>query len=64
MAWFKRKKGEYIQKQRIKKTFLKDCSINVQCKHIILMEEHAKLFLCSKCNFMTELIAKNILVFI
>jgi len=53
MAWFKRKKrGIYTEtkdKKNLPEGLWHKCP---NCKHIILMEEHKKLFyVCSKCSF-------------
>ena len=61
MAWFKRKKkGIYTEtkdKKNLPEGLWHKCS---NCKHIILMEEHAKLFyVCSKCNFHDRISSKD-----
>ena len=61
MAWFKRKKkGIYTEtkdKKNLPEGLWHKCS---NCKYIILMEEHAKLFyVCSKCNFHDRISSKE-----
>ena len=66
MAWFKRKKrGIYTEtkdKKNLPEGLWHKCS---NCKHIILMEEHAKLFyVCSKCNFHDRINSKEYFSFL
>ena len=66
MAWFKRKKrGIYTEtkdKKNLPEGLWHKCS---NCKHIILMEEHAKLFyVCSKCNHHDRINSKEYFSFL
>jgi len=66
MAWFKRKKkGIYTEtkdKKNLPEGLWHKCS---NCNHIILMEEHKKLFyVCSKCNFHDRISSKEYFKFL